>query len=92
MTSFEPTQVVVAAMDPVLVGFGFAGIVILVYILALVFGRRCPQCERLNALRKTGAKRREGSFLFGERYEEWLCQYCDHRVWKEIPTPHIANP
>ena len=71
------------------------GFVVLWTVLALWafigLGPRCPQCKRFNAMRKTGAKRREGGFLFGTRYEEWLCRYCDHRVWKKKPTPPIPS-
>ncbi len=89
MTSFEPTQVVVAAMDPVFVGpvvivvFIIIAIVIAIVLLSYVLnvlGSRCPQCKRYNALHTTG-----GQFATGyTAYEERLCKHCGHREWKKV--------
>ncbi len=84
MTSFEPTQVVVAAMDPVFVVYVVIVVFIIIAIVLLsvlnVLGRRCPQCNRYNAYHTTG-----GQFATGyTAYEERLCKHCGHREWKKV--------
>ena len=68
--------------------------------------RKCPNCEKMMALRKTGETRFVGEAqdtvapTLGDKFfdyildyftgrppkeEEWVCEYCGHRFWKEIP-------
>ncbi len=86
MNHLEPIKVHLAEMHPIFVGF--VVIIIIIGVLGFIFGNRCPECKRYRALRRTGAKRREGGFFLGTRYEEWLCEHCGHREWKKVKHSH----
>ncbi len=75
--------------------------------------RKCPNCEKMMALRKTGKtrfvgeaqdtvaptlgdkffdyvfKRSTGSTMEWPGEEEWVCEYCGHRFWKEISKSSV---
>lgn len=56
---------------------------ILIVGVAILLGRRCVVCMRLNALRKTGAvETREND----KKWEEYRCKHCASRVWKEVSS------
>ena len=64
---------------------------IAVFVVPWVFARRCPQCKRYNAFRKTGEQRTEKVFETIHQYDEWLCERCGHREWKKLESKYFSG-
>ena len=73
----EPTQVIVAAVDPTFVVVALI-IGIVVAVIPWVFRGRCPKCKRFFAMSKTGGPKG------GENWDEWVCYYCAHQDWRKV--------
>lgn len=67
------------AMEELLLWIGMPLLVILV-ILGLSFGNRCPTCGQRRALGKTGKREKGGLFKAGR--VEWKCKSCGYCLWK----------
>ena len=85
---FEPTQVVLAALDLTysLVG-GFIVLLILVFVVVLnnfrsISEQRCPRCKRYFGLNETGSERGPGE-QSNIVYAEYRCDYCGNLTWRE---------
>ncbi len=55
---------------------------IVLYVVWLMFGDKCPKCGGTHAMKRTG--RRKGDFESG--IEEWKCKHCGHLKWKDEPS------
>jgi len=59
---------------------GYVAIVVILTLVNIVIGKRCPECKQGWALEKTGMLAKGGMFNAGR--EEWKCKYCGYRKWK----------
>ncbi len=73
----EPTQIIVAAVDPTFVVVALI-IWIVVAVISWVFRGRCPKCKHFFAMSKTGGPKG------GENWGEWDCYYCAHQDWRKV--------
>ena len=59
----------------------FVGAAIFMFARWLLFGKRCPACQKTHAMKKTGQVDKRG-FFKSDLYE-YKCKFCGHTIWEK---------
>ncbi len=68
--------------EPAIVIMVIGGVLGLMAVHAYFIGLKCPKCNRVNALVRTGDTRKHGVWFLSQLTECHQCKHCGEVVWK----------